>query len=357
MSNKSASHETKKPLRASAAKARKASVSQLRSETKASIEEGKNPTSAEKNEPEILVTGAGGTLAQLVISQLRAKHKIVAVDFRHKPQIGSDISSYKLDLNKRAFEDVFRNHNIKKVIHLGRIGAQQSTREARYNANVIGTQKLLDYCAKYKVEQVIVMSTYYVYGANAYNPALIEEDAPLKAAEITMDLVDSVELENLANIYLWKHPEINVTVLRPCNIVGPGINNTMSQLLSSKRAPFLIGFSPLMQFIHVEDMAEAIVRTMEVGASGIYNVAPDDWVSYHKVLELSACKRFPIPAVPLSNARRMSRLLSWKIFPYHLVNYFKYPVIIDSKRFKDTFDFEPKYQMEEIFTYYREMKV
>jgi len=272
------------------------------------------------------------------------------------PQIGTDIARYKLDMNKREFEELFRNHNITKVIHLGRISSHQSNREARYNANVIGTQKLLDLCVKYGVKQVIILSTFHVYGANAYNPALIDEEAPLKAAEITMDLVDSVELENLASIYLWKHPSINVTLLRACNIVGPGINNTMSKLLSGRYAPYLFGFSPMMQFIHVADMARAIVQTLKVGKSGIYNVAPNDWVSYTKALELCEITPIPLPSSPLNIPKIFSKIINWKVFPSHLVNYFKYPVIIDGKRFSEQFDFNTEYSMDAIFTYYRDMK-
>jgi UDP-glucose 4-epimerase len=304
----------------------------------------------------VLITGAGGALAQQVVSRLKGKHNIVVVDVRHRPSIGSDIPSYKMDFDKRAFEDIFKKHNIKSVIHLGRIGPQQSTLANRYNANVLGTQKLLDFCVKYKVTNTLILSTYHVYGAHAYNPALIEEDAPLKAAGITMNLVDSVELENLCNIYLWKNPELNITILRPCNIAGPGINNTMSQLLIGKNAPWLVGFSPMMQFIHIEDMSDAIVSAFEKNIAGIYNVAPSDCVSYSKALELSNCRKIPIAPLPASLPKTFSRVTAWRKFPVHLVDFFKYPVIIDGKRFKEAFDFEPRYSLEEIFSYYREMK-
>lgn len=304
----------------------------------------------------VLITGAGGALAQQVVSRLKGKHKLVVVDFRHRPSIGSDIPSYKMDFNKRAFEDIFKKHKIKSVIHLGRIGPQQSTLANRYNANVLGTQKLLDFCVKYGVTNTLILSTYHVYGAHAYNPALIEEDAPLKAAEITMNLVDSVELENLCNIYLWKNPELNITILRPCNILGPGINNTMSQLLLGRYAPWLVGFSPMMQFIHIEDMTDAIIQGFEKNKSGIYNVAPADCVAYTKALELSNCRKFPILSIPPNIPRAFSRVTGWRKFPVHLVNFFKYPVIIDGTQFKEKFDFEPRYSPEEIFSYYREMK-
>ena len=165
----------------------------------------KNTTSRTRKRKTVLVTGAAGALAQQVINRLRDKYNIVAVDFRELTYHSDDIPSYKLDFNKRVFEDLFRSYEFDSVIHLGRIYASEETRMRRYNANVLGTQKLLDLSHKYGIGNVIVLSTYHVYGASPYNPALIDERAPLKAAELTMDLVDSVELENLANIYLWQH--------------------------------------------------------------------------------------------------------------------------------------------------------
>ncbi|KZZ46299.1 NAD-dependent epimerase, partial [Oleiphilus sp. HI0085] len=201
----------------------------------------------------VLVTGAAGALAQQVINRLRDEYQIAAVDFRKITYHSDDIPSYKVDFNKRVFEDLFKHHDFDSVIHLGRISSAEETRMRRYNANVLGTQKLLDLSHKYGISNVIVLSTYHVYGSSPYNPALIDETAPLKAAELTMDLVDSVELESLANIYLWRYPDLNITILRPCNIVGPGVRNTISNLLSSKYAPVLMGFSPIMQFIHIDD--------------------------------------------------------------------------------------------------------
>lgn len=309
-----------------------------------------------KQKPTVLITGAAGALAQQVINRLRDSYEIVAVDFRKQTYLSDDIPSYQINFNKRVFEDLFRKYHFDGVIHLGRITSSEETRLRRYNANVLGTQKLLELSHKYGIEKVIVLSTYHVYGANAYNPALIDEAAPLKAAELTMDLIDSVELENLANIYLWKYRDLNITILRPCNIVGPGVQNTISSLLSSKRAPVLAGFSPVMQFIHIDDMADAIVLSYEKNKSGIYNVAPEDWVSYQQALTLSGCKKVPIPSVPPGLARFITKTLDIKIFPAFLLNYFKYSVVIDGRSFNKTFGFKAKRPLKEIFRYYSDMK-
>lgn len=306
--------------------------------------------------PQILVTGAAGTLAQEVISQLRESCDIVAVDFREQVWLGDDIPSYCIDFNKRVFEDLFRRFHFDGVIHLGRIMSSQETRLRRYNANVLGTQKLLDLSHKYGVGRVVILSTYHVYGAVPFNPALIDEEAPLKAAGLTMDLVDSVELENLANIYLWRYPDLNITILRPCNIVGPGVRNAISTLLSGERAPVLAGFSPMMQFIHIDDMADALVLAWHGKKRGIYNVAPHDWVAYQHALELCGCSQLPIPSIPPVLPRTLLRLLNLRRFPPYLMDFFKYPVIIDGRLFAKEFGFSPKRSLDDIFHYYRENK-
>ena len=306
--------------------------------------------------PQILVTGAAGALAQQVIARLRDQYQVVAVDFREQVYLGDDIPSYRIDIGKRGFEDIFRAHKIQGLIHMGRIMTSEENRMRRYNANVLGTQKLLNLCHKYQVSRVLILSTFHVYGANAYNPALLDEAAPLKAAGVTMDLIDSVELENLANIYLWKYPKLNIHILRPCNIVGPGVRNTMSNLLSSRLSPVLAGFSPMMQFIHIDDMADAIVLTYEKNKPGIYNVAPDDWVSYQEALEACGCIRVPVPSIPPVVPRLISRMLDLDSFPAFLMDYFKYPVILDNRLFRRTFNFTPKKNLAEIFRYYKDQK-
>ncbi len=306
--------------------------------------------------PHILVTGAAGALAQRVINQLRDHCDLVAVDFREQVYLGDDIPSYCIDFTKRVFEDLFRRYEFDGVIHLGRIQSSQLTRMRRYNANVLGTQKLLDLSHKYGIKRVVVLSTYHVYGAVAYNPALIDESAPLKAAGLSADLVDSVELENLANIYLWRYPELNITILRPCNIVGPGVRNTMSSLLASENAPVLAGFSPMMQFIHIDDMADAIVKAYRKPVRGVFNVAPEDWVAYQHALKLCGCRRIPIPSIPPVVPNLILKTLKLKSFPSYLTAFFKYPVVIDGRAFAREFDFKPKRPLREIFRFYRENK-
>lgn len=320
-------------------------------------------TNLKSREPEaprktVLVTGAAGSLAKRVIGRLHGRFNVIAVDFRRKVETDAGIPSYRVEIHKRGFEDIFREHKVDAVLHLGRIFAHESDRSRRYNANVLGTKKLLELCCKYGVTQVLIHSTYMVYGASPYNPALLDEDHPLKASEVTHDLVDSVEVESLANIFLWKHPELNITILRPCNVLGPGVRNTLSMLLSRPVTPVLVGFAPMMQFLHVDDMAEALVLAFEQNKPGIYNVAAEDYVAYPVAVEQCGSRRLPIPSIPPALPRLCSRALNWNgFFPPYIVPFLKYPVIIDGRLFRETFDWKPRRSLSDIFGYYRKQKV
>lgn len=304
----------------------------------------------------VLVTGAAGGLAQHVIAMLKESYDVVGVEFRGLQTDYPDTVDYVVDFNARPFEDVFREHGFTAVIHLGRIRFTQSTRNRRYSANVVGTARLLRLALKYGVEKVVAMSTFHVYGADARNPSLIDEEYPMRAANLMPELVDAVELENLFNIHLYKHPELNITILRPCNIAGPGINNQISQMLEQPVAPCLVGFSPLMQFIHVEDMAAAVVRSFERNHPGVYNVAPDDYVSYQDALQLAGCRRLFLPSVPPALARRAVRALGRYGPPDYMIDFFKYAVVIDGALFARTFDFEPQHSLSDLLGHYRARK-
>jgi len=42
---------------------------------------------------------------------------------------------------------------------------------------------------------------------------------------------------------------------------------------------------------------------------------------------------------------------------HRLINYFKYPVILDGKLFRETFGWKPKRNLNDIFSYYRKQKL
>src|ERR1700756_5084317 len=93
----------------------------------------------------VLVTGAAGALARRVIHRLHdTGHKVVAVVSPRKADPAAGIPSFKVEMHKRGFEDVFSGNHIDAVIHIGRIFTHEQDTSRRYNSNVLGTRRLLE---------------------------------------------------------------------------------------------------------------------------------------------------------------------------------------------------------------------
>jgi nucleoside-diphosphate-sugar epimerase len=69
-------------------------------------------------------------------------------------------------------------------------------------------------------------------------------------------------------------------VLRYGALYGPGTslatNGEQTEMIRRRRFPVIGGGEGVWSFLHVQDAAEATVRAVEQGASGIYNIVDDD---------------------------------------------------------------------------------
>jgi UDP-glucose 4-epimerase len=99
----------------------------------------------------------------------------------------------------------------------------------------------------------------------------LTEDAPLLAAQRFPQMRDLVEIDHMLSTFLWRARETETVILRPVHIVGP-VHNAPSNYLRIERPPTLLGFDPMVQLVHVEDVAESIAAALAPGRRGIYNI-------------------------------------------------------------------------------------
>lgn len=308
--------------------------------------------------PTVLVTGAAGALARRVVQGLAGRAQVVAADVRRQAHLPEAVASYHIDMGRQGFAEVFRQHRIDALIHVGRVFTHEQTRIARYNANVLGTRRLLDLCCEHAVSQVVLHSTYLVYGARPDNPALIVEGFAGRADDRSGDLLDAVELERLAEHYGSQHPSLNLTLLRACNVVGPGVRNTVALLLRRPVVPVVLGYSPPMQFLHVDDMAAALLRAYAVNRPGVYNVASDEPVPLQAAVIACGAMRLPVLPVAAVFLRAMARVAGDRmLFPPHLLDYFRYPVVLDDSLFRRRFGWAPNIDSANIFLGYHHARL
>ena len=158
-----------------------------------------------------------------------------------------------------------------------------------------------------------------------------------------------VEVDTLATGFLWKAPQVRTTVLRPVHALGGTVRSMMAEYLRLERQPTLMGFDPVMQFIHEEDLVEAIALSLELGLSGVYNVSGPGEVPLHTAIEQTGGQAVPVPEPLLRPTMR--RLFGWKMVPWPegALDFLKYPVTLSGRRFREATGFEPLFGLDETF--------
>jgi UDP-glucose 4-epimerase len=291
--------------------------------------------------PTVLVTGAAGGLAQTLATRQQERFDWIGVDTRPLRAEQSFPGKFVVTpYTHRRVEDLFKTNTVETLVHLGRMPPTTgASRFDRYNTNVLGTRNLLQLAARYGVKRVIVFSTFHVYGAHSHNHLHITEDEPLRATQIFPELSDAVELDQFAQTFSLQNPSVHTLILRPANVIGPQIHNTITRLLKSKACPKLLGYDPMLQFIHEKDVAQALDLTLDANRSGVYNVAGEGIIPYSRSIEEAGSTVIPVLhwlAYPLVRV-----VFSRDEFPKHLLDYFRYPVIISDKAFRADFGYDP----------------
>lgn len=288
----------------------------------------------------VLIIGIQGALSKITAELLIKKFphvKIHGVDSRniHGLEHRPEISTEKIKYNRTNFEKIFREHQFDCVLHLGRLGHARAINDMnqRINVNLVGTNTILDLSSKFQCKKVVILSTHHVYGALADNPMFLTENSPLRASFKFPELRDVVEMDQMCTNWMWKNQNnIDTVVLRPANIVGPQINNSITQYLKTPYAPIPLDYNPMFQFVHEFDMAEIITQAVTNLSTGIYNVANDEVISLHEAVDVIGIKKTNTPIILVEQLAKIISPL-WK-FPNYLIDYVKYPTTLDNSHLK-----------------------
>jgi UDP-glucose 4-epimerase len=220
----------------------------------------------------------------------------------------------------------------------------------RIDINLVGTNTILELAQKFHCKKVVILSTHHVYGAHSDNPMFLKEDAPLRGSFKYPELRDVVEMDQMCTNWMWRNQQhIETIVLRPCNIIGPQIKNSITQYLRTPLAPLPVDYNPMFQFIHEFDMANIVVESAEKLKTGIYNVAGDDVVSLSEAVDIIEVKKLKLPILVVEQLAKIMTPM-WK-FPHYLISYLKFPATLDNSEIKkllgdDIFRFSAKEAIE-----------
>jgi len=297
----------------------------------------------------VLVTGIAGGQGQVVANRLIGEYEVIGVDKAQWDARPPAVRFYQLDHRKKRFEDVIRRERPSAIVHLAFIRHFEDDPAIRHEVNVAGTKRLLEFAVSYGVKKLVIFSSSYVYGALPENPFYMDESYPLNASRTYPEVRDLVEVDTLASAYLWRYPEIAISVLRPVSILGYHANNAITRYLGLDYVPTVLGFNPMMQFIHEDDVAEAIARTIACGLRGVFNLTGASAVPLKVAIAETGGTAVPLPE--FVSRGLVTSLFRWGLYPFPpgAIDFAKYPCTLDGSRFESATGFKPNFTLEQTF--------
>lgn len=302
-----------------------------------------------KHEAErIVVTGIAGRLGRLVARRLHRESgaQVVGIDRREFPGRPRDVEHVRVDLRSKKARDVFRSGHVRALIHMGMMHDPRMSEAEHHSWNVQGTLRLLDACAAYDVPKVILLSSANVYGPRPDNAQFLSEDAPLMAGQVFPAIRDLVEVDMLASSFFWKQQGCETVILRPVHILG-GVRNAPSNYLRLPYPPTLLGFDPMVQVIHEDDVVEAILCALKPGVRGIFNITGPGEVPLSTILHELGKRTVPIPhplAKPFLTALWRGKLTS---FPVPELDHIRFVCMVDGGRARELLGFRARHTLKE----------
>lgn len=223
----------------------------------------------------IVVTGAAGNLGRRVVARLVALpqvERVMAVDRARISTSGERVEAHTFDLaHKGAAEDLAAlGKGADAFLHLA------WHPEAGDNLTVL--QNVLDAAEAVQPAQFVHLSSATVYGAWPDNPLPMAEEVPPRPNPELAYAVEKRAAEARLEAWSEAHPETVVALLRPACTVG-STGQPLYEALAGARRPPLGEQGRVVQFLHVNDLAAAVVHTWQECLSGTYNVAPDTGVA------------------------------------------------------------------------------
>jgi UDP-glucose 4-epimerase len=298
----------------------------------------------------LLITGISGGQGRLVSRRVGGTWGVTGVDRIPWEGAPEDLSVHVVDLRKSRFDNVFRVEKPDAVVHLAFVRHFRGDPEVRHEVNVAGTQRLLENCAEHGVKQLVVLSSSYVYGAMPENPRYIREGHPLNVSRTFPEIRDLAEVEGLVGTFMWRYPEIATAILRPVNTLGYYGHSAVGRYMRLDTVPTVIGFDPMMQFIHEEDVAEAIVTTLDHNLRGVYNVEGPGAVPLTTALEAVGARTLALPDPVVHFTISSLFRLGLYQFPPSAIDFIKYACTVSGERFREATGFKPLFSLEDIFS-------
>jgi UDP-glucose 4-epimerase len=303
----------------------------------------------------VLVTGVsrdlGRRFARAVAGDPSVR-RVIGVDIVPPRGDMGDVSFVRADIRNPVIAKIIAKEDVDTVVHMSVIATPGSAggRNAMKELNVIGTMQLLAACQKAPgLRALVVKSTTTVYGASSRDPAMFTEDMEPRRAPRAGYAKDVAEIESYVRGFARRRPDVQVTMLRAANVVGPHVVSPITSYFRLPVIPTVIGHDPRLQFLHEEDLFDALRHAVVADVAGTFNVAGDGVLMLSQAIRRLQRPWVPMPAAVVGRVGSVLRSARVADFSPEQIGFLTYGRGVDTKAMRSVLGFQPRFTSEEAF--------
>jgi len=277
--------------------------------------------------------------------------EIVGIDLRVPRRLEGRVALHRVDLAEPTADsqvaEVLEKERCDTLLHAAFLSYPHADRSHAHEVEVIGALHVMNASASAGVRKLVVLSSAEVYGPSPYNPGYLTESRELRPHPDSHTARDRAEMEQLLALFADRHPQVVVTVLRPCWVIGPTIDSRVLRHFEPARVTTLLGYDPLLQWLHESDLLQAIELVLRRDARGPYNLAGEGPLPISTLLRLAGKRALPVPRPLLQRLGYAGALWSDGDAPAGFYDYLRFPWLVDVERAREELGFEPEYSTKE----------
>lgn len=302
----------------------------------------------------IALTGAASFLGSNLIGLLEEDERIgrvVAIDTNAASTAGPKTRSYEVDLAQPSTEarlaEILAAERVDTFVHLAFLSSPSHATAWAHEVESVGTMHALVAARHAQVRKLVVWSSTLLYGAHPSNPNFLSENHPLRADTEENFFADKIEAEAEAQRFARAAQGSVVTILRMAPIVGPTVTSFVTRYLARKLVPTMMGFDPLVQFLHEIDAIAALKLAVDRDVPGIFNVVADGVLPLSTVIKLAGRIGVPIPHPIAETLTSIGWLAQIALAPPPFLKYLRFLCVADGERARSKMGFVPAYTTRE----------
>jgi UDP-glucose 4-epimerase len=301
-----------------------------------------------------LITGGSGYIGTRLVELLSRREdteKIVIADLVPPRSYLPKTEFERVDVRDRgAVHGALKRANPDVLVHLAFILNPSHDEAFMYEVDVNGTHNVLEAAAEVGIGQVLVTTSAVAYGAFPDNPDPITEDHPVRGVARFSYARDKTESDRIVQLWALQHPDVVTTIVRPCIVFGPNVDNYLVRLWTKQ--PFAVDAGNLdgtIQFVHEDDVVEAISRLLLGRHAGQFNLSPEGLMTLRECADVlgTTVRKLPVWAY-----RALAKVL-WRMrmseAPPGQIDFALYPWIVSNAKLKETLGWTPRYTSRETF--------